>query len=386
MQNDRFQLYLLYVITFFQGMAFAALPAISLALIEPGEFELTFFIYSLIFFSFVLAAIVLLSFSSGSQNLKQYLGIGLFTNGLGALLLTSSFMGSGKFPANVIVLEIVAVLLGVGFGALLPPLYNHLLGRSSKFWLALSLGMSFAPFLTAYFEESGLVWLTPLTIFVAFLLLYNFAILLPILNFKSSEDKEKITIWQMPWTFWLFFVIVILYGFCETSVGTWLPIYLHKVKKLSFETSTAALGIFWLFIFLGRAFIQFITRWISFKWFYALLPLFIFWLLGLLPELSSVSDLFKMAALTGFVFSGFLPLNVDFAEKYVSSSPWIFGGLLAGYLIGFGLGSTGIGHLLNIQKIPFDALYPFASLPASLLTIFAWIVLYFYRGVPKQDL
>lgn len=378
MKDEKFQLFLLYSILFFQGIAFAMLPALSNVLIFPGPFELSPVLYGTLFIPFALAAFIILSFASGSEHLKNYLGLGLVSNGLSMLFLALSFMGAGKFPANVIALTLVSLFLGIGFGGVVSSLYRLLKG-SPLYWIVLALGMACASLLVIYFHSMELVWLAPLTAFVAFLLLFNFGILLPTINFSQIEPSERKNLWDMPWTFWLFFAVVLLYGYCESSLGVWAPYYLQQIKKVPSDGANGALAAFWISIALGRLFVLLLTRWISFKWFYALLPLFIFWILGLIPEVNSTSDLIKMCGIAGFACSAFLPINVRYGERSLSSySPWVFGGLMSAYVIGFGFASAGLGQLLG-KTIPLEAIFPFASLPGSFLTIFSWLILYFFR-------
>jgi hypothetical protein len=223
--------------------------------------------------------------------------------------------------------------------------------------------------------------------FTGWVLLFNFAIFLPILNFPqpSEPSKEREGILDLSWTFWMFFAVVALFAFCKSALGAWIPIYMGSIKKLTFEESNQALAAFWLMSALGQALIALAIQKISFRWFFVILPLAIFWVLGIIPEVLGASDLIIASAIAGAACSGFLPLCVLFAESTQAKGiAAISKGLMIAYCFGYLFGSYGLGELQHMQKIPLEAIFFFASLPAAFMTILAWLILYFFPRQPSK--
>ncbi len=384
MGNQWLQFSLLYALALFLGLAFATLPAISTILTSPTEYNFSTLIYSFLLAFLTLFALVALFFGR-NFNVKNLLTLGLFFNALAMLFLAFSYIGANKFTLVLCILIGIAAFLGLGLGTMLTALIRlstDIIPSKPLSILFLfgfiAMGMGLSPLLVNYFSPSGLWWLVPTTIFVGLLLLFNFTIFIPMLQFplpmRSSES------FHYPWTFWLFFVIVLLYGFCEAMLGNWLPLYMQKVKNLTPQDGGVALATFWLMASIGRFFIGFATRMFSFRCFYIFLPLALFWILGIIPVLGLPKDLFVACGIAGLACSGFFPLSLHFGDETHAEESYI--GLIIAYILGYGLGSLGSGILQALDKIPLDAIYPFAALPAALMTILAWCLLYFFPHKP----
>lgn len=392
MKKKWLQLGLIDCLGFLCGMTFVLLPAASNMLTSPDHYNLSNYAYGLLFLPFVFAFLLAFSYLTPKANVKSTLAVGIGLIALALLFLTLSNTAPGKYPLNLCILVGVSAFLGAGVGLTWPALHSlaahldsiHRAFAPATLLASFGLGAACIPLLVSHFALQDLWWLAPITLFAGWVLLFNFAIFLPILSFPQAQDlPEKHTgVFNLSWTFWLFFTVVLLYGFCETALSNWIPIYMHSVKKLTFTEANLALASFWLMMTLGRVLIGFGTLLISFRWFYIFLPLAIFWALGIVPEVFSASDLIIACGIAGATCSAFLPLSMYFGQVvHPGNAASVSSGLLIAYMLGYGFGAYGVAELIHMSKIPLEATFFFASLPAAFMTILAWLILYFF---PRQ--
>jgi len=391
MQRKWLQFALLQGLGLSHGMVFAFLPSVSNVLTSPDYYNLTHYQYALLYIPWILGFIFAWSYAGESKKWRPILGAGLGLMAFGLLFFALSNVTPQKYPLNLVLLNILVGMLGAGLGFCWPSLKAFEVVHKLPFsaiTVSMGVGAALSPLLVNLFFSEGLWWLAPICLLTGLVLLFNFAIFLPILDFPKADKPPKRDrgLIDLSWTFWLFITVVLLFAFCKSAFGTWIPIYMGSIKKLTFEESNQALAAFWLASTVVQMLITLAIKKISFRWFFGFLPLAVFWVLGILPEVRYPSDLFIASAIAGAACSGFFTLSILFAEStQARGMSLVSKGLTMAYCGGFLLGSFGLGELQHVQKIPLEAIFFFASLPAALMTILAWIILYFFPRTPSNN-
>jgi fucose permease len=170
-------------------------------------------------------------------------------------------------------------------------------------------------------------------------------------------------------------LIVFLYGFCETIFANWAIIFLNKEKGVRIEEAGYALAVFWGMVSIGRLLISVLSIWISPRWVYRILPVFITVSLAGVARASSSMAGILLFALAGLSCSAFFPLSFSFGQKgFEAIAERVSGWLMASYMLGYGMAAYGIGKIIELTHVSLGSCY-LNSMVVALGVVFLSFVL-----------
>ncbi len=352
-----------------QGIALVAFPAASVVLTDPQAFDLSPAAYGALFVPQALLSIGASLFSSACRHLRSLYLFGLLANLLAMVLLATSALFIHHLLAYPLLLMATSCL-GIGFGLTVPSLntYASLFFPNKKdtaillLNALLGLGTTLAPVFIIVFVKLGFWWGLPLLMALSFVVLGLCSLKLS-LHETSSSKRQTI-----PRGFWLFALCALLYGTIETINGNWVETYMSTVAKAPAMMASLALALFWAMITLGRIGFSQVKK---IRLVYALLP-FVIALSFLIHFTTPWGSVFKFA-LAGIGCSALLPLTISLAQHDLKA-PSIAGGILAFYLLGYGIASFGIGALQGVLGL--SLLFQLSSLLALILGTISLLVFY----------
>lgn len=333
-----------YLAGLLQGLALVAFPAASSIL--TGSFHLSNSGYGSLFIPQALFSILCSLLTTQIWGNRTHFFIGMTANFISMALFALCSLVTNAYP----LLLLATSCLGIGFGFTVPALntmaslyFPKQMDRAVLILnTLLGLGTALAPLLTALFIGLNIWWGLPLLLALLILLLLLFSLTLSFPE-ELVEKKERSAI---PSLFWLFALFALLYGMVETVNGNWATLYM-KAQGADLKTASLALTLFWTMVTFGRLFFTAIDKFFPEKRTFNLLPFITaaaFLLIALLPEGSIHLSLFSFA-LAGFGCSALLPLIISFGEKALPSLSSLAGGLIAFYLLGYGIAAFGTGPL-----------------------------------------
>ncbi len=364
-----------------QGLSLVTFPAASTIFTSPESYNLTSNEYGSMFLPMVVCAIVSSTLGAGLArrwSLKQLFMIGLSSNLVSmAVLVLSQFFVAGHDVAYGLLLVAMAAL-GIGFGTTLTAAQIYAVGffpgksdvAITALHSLLGTGTALAPLLVAFFVGVAVWWLLPLVVGGGFLALMLLSLRQPLqigsIGEGSSGTGTAPFLRGLPARFWIFAAIAILYGICETLFGNWATIYLHGNKGLSLHDAAFALAAFWAMVTTGRIVITFAAAWISPRWIYLALPILILAALLGIPRIHGAVESIVAYGFAGLACSAFLPLSVSFGEQeFPRIVEVVSGGLMAAYMVGYGLGSFGVGLLRDMGGLDLSTIYTSSSVLAA---------------------
>lgn len=350
-----------------QGLALVSVPALATVLTDPSRHGLSSSRYGALFLPLILGAIAASSRAGAlfaRFGLAGTLRLGLLANLLSALVLAASralgFSG----------LLLATTLLGVGFGTTLPALNtsaSRLFPRRGDAALTalhalLGAGTAMAPALSALFTGLGRWWWLPLVVA---------ALLAPPLALASSlraETPPAAARRAFPAPFQRFALVAGVYGVCETLFGNWGAIYLAEEAGVGGGVANAALALFWAMVTLGRLGAAALSLRLPARRIYVALPALLVAALLAVPASGGAAGKVAAFAFAGLACSAFLPLSFATAAREMpSEAASVSGGLMSAYMIGFGVGSFGVGPLRSAAGVALASVYAFSALLAAAL-------------------
>ncbi len=377
-----------YAAGLIQGIALVAFPAASTIFTNPHEFNFSSTAYGSLFIPQVLIAI---SASTLSMKLsKRYSSKLVFFSGLIANLIAMALLA---FSAVVMheqslaygTLLIATGFLGLGFGLTVPTLNTmaallcpeKIDATILKLNALLGFGTALAPVFIALFIGLGFWWGLPLFVIMLILPLLHFSqpLKLPGGNIKTSFKKTREIF--IPLRFWLFAAFALLYGVIETLNGNWLSIYMSKHENATITVQSFALTAFWGMVTLGRIFFAVIKNKIKESRTYQILPFIAavaFALIAFLPPKNEYLGVLAFG-LVGFGCSALLPLTISLGNIQLKSiAASVSGGVIAFYLIGYGIAAFGVGPLQDMTNLSLREIYIMGAAIAFILGVIAFII------------
>lgn len=200
---------------------------------------------------------------------------------------------------------------------------------------------------------------------------------------KKSPGHEGLAslLRALPPRFWVYAGIVILYGICETVFGNWATIYLHEDKGLSLRQAGFALATFWAMVTVGRVVVAAAAFWFPSHWIYRALPIMMLGAFLCIPTVEGAVGNLVAFGFAGLARSAFLPLSISQAEQeFWEVAEVVSGGLISAYMLGYGLGSFGVGPLREMANYSLSTIYTASSALAAAIAVLA----YFLRK-PTQE-
>jgi MFS transporter, FHS family, glucose/mannose:H+ symporter len=380
----RREILLIYTTALAQGLALVAFPAASEIFTSADFHNLSSSEYGSLFLPMVIAAI-LASIVGGPLarrwGLKPVLLAGLGANLLAMALLATSQGAVGEPGLAYAVLLLAMTALGLGFGATLTAL-NALAMASfpqrperalTALHALLGTGTALAPLLTALVTGLGAWWaLAAILAGVLGLLLAagTVSALAPARAraADASGTGKPVALTGAIRVLGLFVVAGILYGIVETVFANWAVIYLREDAGVSVRAAGYALTAFWAMVTAGRLLLAVAGGWLAPTRVYVALPgLMIVAFLGVAAADGAAAGIAAFA-LAGLACSAFLPLSIGFAQAcHRDLTELVSGVMVAAYLLGFGIGSYGLGPLREAAGIPLATLYSASAVLAILL-------------------
>jgi len=342
-----------------QGIVLVTFPAASTIFTSGKYYSLSGSQYGAMFLPQVVLAIAASLF--GARLAQRITTKRVYLAGLGcsmvamAMLLVSTLVKSDQATAYPLLL-IATAFVGAGFGLTVPVL-NIYAGQfhpaavdSAVLVLnaLLGLGTVLAPVFVAIFVGLGFWWGLPVLSAVLLAGLLIVSARLPLQARTDSAARTRQQRRRVPGRFWVYAAFITCYGICETMNGNWSELEMTKRLGASATEASLALAAFWGLVTVGRVLFAAVTRWLSPRLTYRILPFVLvaaFLLIGQLSAGSAVTGI-VVFGLAGLGCSALLPLTISFCEEELTAmSAAVAGGIIAFYQLGYGIAAFGVGPL-----------------------------------------
>ena len=385
----RIEIATVYTAGLAQGFALVVVPGASALLTSRSGYALTGVEYGALFVPMVAGAIA----SSGAGGvlatrwgLKRLLLTGVLLDVIAmALVALSAAFISQHVPAYATLL-VGMLALGGGFGATLTALNSlapgffpdHAESALTALHTLLGTGTALAPiFVSAASGRSW--WWIPALVGAVLLLLAITGSTQPLSATlaapASGSGGHLHFLRNLSGRLWAFAAIVILYGISETLFGNWAILYVHSERGFSAREAGLALAAFWAMVTVGRLVIAIASSWVAPRFLYRALPILLFAAFLLIPLSGSSGAAIATFGFAGLACSGFLPLSVSFAEEqFPTLAELMAGELIAGYMVGYGIASFGVGPLVDSGTLKLGNIYSWASIVAAAMIVLSFVV------------
>jgi MFS family permease len=377
-----------YAAGLIQGTALVTFPAVSTIFTDPQVFGFSSTDYGSLF---IPQAILSIAAALLSMKLNRCFGskcvyfLGMIANLISMILLAlSPFVIHDPSLAYGMLLTATG-FLGLGFGLTVPTLntlaallYPNKVDSIILFLNALlGIGTALAPPLVVLFTHLGMWWGLPvlLAILIALLLLLSLPLTLPGGRIETHLLKSRALL--IPARFWLFAAFALLYGFIETLNANWAPIYMREHEQAALPIQSLALAAFWGMVTLGRLFFALISEKLPTIYTYQVLPIIAAIAFIIITALPVHNEYLSVAAfgLAGLGCSALLPLTISFGSKQLEAiSSSVAGGVIAFYLLGYGIAAFGAGPLQELAHLSLNAIYEIGAAIAFILGVLASLI------------
>jgi MFS family permease len=368
-----------------QGVALVTFPAASTIFTDPSKYDLSRSEYGLMFVpqavTAVLASLLGASWARSAGTRRIYL-LGLTANlGAMALLVASATVqhhGAVVYP----LLLLATASLGIGFGFTVPAINTltaafHPEGVDRAVLVLnalLGVGTALAPLLVAIFDGLDFWWGLPLLAGAVLAVLIGVSARLPF-RVAAPADAATPRRARIPTRFWLFAAFAVCYGICETMNGNWASL---DMKDLGASTAQAsfALTTFWAMVTVGRVAFSAMSRRVSSRVTYRVLPLVLVATFVAISQLPDDQPALAVVAfgIAGLGCSALLPLTISFGQAELTSmGAAVAGSIIASYQIGYGIAAFGAGPL-QTAGLDLGQLYAITAVIAAIMGALAFAV------------
>jgi MFS family permease len=372
-----------------QGIALVAFPAASTIFTDPHAFHFSSTAYGSLFIPQAVISIIasLLSMKlNRSYGSKMVFLSGLIANFIAMGLLALSSLAMHHFALAYGMLLVATGFLGLGFGLTVPTLntvaallYPNKVDSTLLILNALlGVGTALAPAFIALFINLGFWWGLPvlLVILITLLFLFSLSLTLPGGNIRLYHPySSKFSL--IPSRFWIFAAFALLYGIIETLNGNWISIYMSQHEQATIAIQSLALATFWGMVTLGRILFALIEKEFKEPRVYQILPFIAALAFIILAALPSHQEFFGVFAfgVAGFGCSALLPLTISFAGQQLHSiASSIAGGVIAFYLLGYGIAAFGVGPLQESARLNLREIYAIGIVIALILGALSYLI------------
>ena len=377
-----------------QGLALVTFPAASSIFTgpHPQGYGFTTSQYGAMFLPQVILAILASSLAPAFArrwHLKRVFLLGLGSNLVSMILLALSnfLMSSTSLAYDTLLLATAALGLGFGMTVMAANTYaeEFFPGRADSAVLALNAllgaGTALAPIFVIVFVGLGAWWLLPILVGIVLvaLLLFSAKASLKVAadsRTPGSETTREGFMLGLPRRFWLFAVVVLLYGIVETLNGNWSTLYLNQQRGVPIQWASLALTAFWAMVTVGRVLAAVISPRVPARWIYVGLPILLVLAFLAISQVSTAIGGLLAFGLAGLACSAFFPLSISFGgEEFPRLTAVNSGELIAFYQVGYGIAAFGTGWLLGATHVPLSTIYAGASLVAGVMIVLAFLVI-----------
>lgn len=344
------------------GLSLIIYPALGPIFTDSAHFGFSSNQFSSIFIPQTILAIfsaLLTPFFVSKWGVKNVLLLGCISLAFTLFLLFMSHFFIHEKTEALFLIYSGTCFLGLGFGlviTVLNPLAfqlfpNNELASISGLHFSLGLGTAGAPLLVSMLHNPNLWWYLPLIVFALVLILLVFVLFL---NLNKQENTLQASTLKIPLRLWGFVLIVILYGICEGTLGSYGAVFL-KNQGFSIKTAAVGLALFWGGLAFGRIVFGLLSARFKMKGVTLLSALLIVFMFYLIP-MSTVENWSLLGmALAGILMSSLFPSSVNWATQENTSQAIMVSGLMVASLqFGTGISTNFLGFL--------SAIYPLALL------------------------
>lgn len=386
--NSRKEIAAVYAAGLIQGLALVAFPAASTILTNPQAYNFSSTAYGSLF---IPQAILSIGASLLSMKLSKLYGskpvffAGMIANFLAMVLLAFSVVVMRDTSWAYGILLVATGCLGVGFGLTVPTLntmaaliYPYQVDSTILILNALlGAGTALAPVFIALFTGLGFWWGLPVAVAILtiLVLLYSWPLTLPGGKITSLGPTKQAMI---PSRFWIFAAFALLYGIVETLNGNWVSLYMSQHEQATLAMQSLALAAFWGMVTIGRIFFALVEKKFPAMRAFQILPfitIIAFLLIASLPPHHEYWGI-VLFGLAGFGCSALLPLTISFgSEQLKSIATSVAGGIIAFYLLGYGIAAFGAGPLQDMANLSLKEIYGIGAIIAIVLGLVASIII-----------
>jgi fucose permease len=385
----KFEILLIYMTGLMQGLVLVTVPAASSILTDPNAFGFSDSAYGALFIPQVLMGV--LGALLGPKYSRRWGLKKIYQSGLLFNICAMALIGAGGWFTDNYNVAYTCVLLGTtavgaGFGSTLPMLNVY----AERFFpdksasaltglhTLLGTGTALAPLLVAVLVKQYGWLLLPGSALIVLVIILAGSFSLPLKGEKLGYDRKSDSAETgplIPKGIWIFIVIVVLYGYCETIFANWAIIFLSNERTIPSAQASYALAAFWAMVTVGRLLVSFLAAWVPARWIYRILPIMIAAAMWAVTKAGSDIAGIVLFGFAGLACSAFFPLSFSFAQSRFSSiAETVSGGLMASYMAGYGLASYGIGKILESGSFQLGSLYLYSSFIAAGIIVLGFMV------------
>ena len=401
MTPRRAEVGIVYLAGLAQGLSLVTFPAASAILTSSKGYHLTNSEYGGLFVPMVVLAVAgssLGAWVARLRGLKSVFVAGLCFNlaSMATLTLSQRFVAWHDVAYGLLLTATAA--LGAGFGTTLMALNTYVAAffpQKSEVALPalhafLGTGTALAPVLVVILVGAAVWWLLPLGVAAAFLVLGVASLTQPLAaaspgkpHVRNASPSQR----RIPARLPVYAVAVFLYGICETVFGNWATIYLQTEARVPLSWAELALAAFWAMVTTGRIAVAIISTWVDARRIYATLPVLILVAFLGIPRVGGAATASVVAfGFAGLACSAFFPLSISLAEQEFSKgAAAVSGGLVAAYMVGYGVGAFGVGPVRDAGHLALSTVYTGTSVLAAGMAVMAFALAWPRRGARARD-
>ncbi len=361
MIEKKLKIIIVYLGGLLTGLSLILFPAMGSIFTETSQFGLSSGEFGSIFIPQALLAIIsalTTPFLVSKYGIKKPLLFGLSGLVISMFLLFISHSYIQEKQTALIILYLGTTFLGFGFGSVitvLNPLAFQLFPKNelasvTGLHFSLGLGTAGAPLLLGLIKNANSWQYLPLTVFFV---LIGLIALVFFVSFKENPLFEFKGGLKLPKSLWWFITIVVLYGICEGTLGSYSTVFL-KSQGLSIKQASLGLAMFWSGLAFGRIVFSLLSIKFNLKWVYLLAMLLVALLLFFNPLYTSPFTNILVMGVAGICMSSIFPNSVSWATKEFSKNAVIVSGVLVASLqFGTAISTNFLGLLSKANSLSF---------------------------------
>lgn len=361
---------LIFLIAFLTGVNFVVFPALGTAFTDPSVFALSSSQFGSLFLPQVVCIII--SCLSAPFLVNRFGPKIILASGIALMIISTGVLWSLQFFMHdksllFPVLMVLVAFTGSGFGlsiTTLNPLAASLFKDNPSSAILIlqflvGLGTSASPLMMSlagdvhhWMYVPGIIVLAVVFSFIAFL-----CISLPKEQFFELPSKLRI-----PAKLWMFFGVIVLYGFIEGTFGSFGTILL-KGRGLSNSEASLGLSLFWGGIAVNRLLFGVFARKHDLSLVYLLSPIGVGTAIVLLLIFSGAGWILSVMFLTGFFMGSIFPGTIGWGTvEFPTLTVMVSGFLMAANQVGTGIVTNVLGHFTSRTSFILEALVILAAL------------------------
>ncbi|MDQ0594637.1 FHS family glucose/mannose:H+ symporter-like MFS transporter [Chryseobacterium ginsenosidimutans] len=355
------QIVIIFLLAFFTGVNFVVFPALGTAFIDSSLFGLSSSQFGSLFIPQVICIIISclgapFLVNKFGPKIVLVVGLLLMITSTGVLWMLQFFMNDKSllFP----ILMVLVAFTGSGFGlsiTTLNPLAASLFEKNKSSAILIlqflvGLGTSTSPMMMNLIGNVKNWMYVPASIFLLVTIIF---ILFLFLKLEKGTFFELPKHFKIPSKLWIFFIVIVLYGFIEGTFGSFGAIIL-KNQGLDNNKASLGLSLFWGGIALNRLLFGIFSRNNDLSYLFLVTPLIVAGLLFLLLIYPNVNIIIVMMFLIGFFMGSIFPGSIGWGTvEFPTLSVLVSGFLMAANQIGTGIITNVLGNFSNQTNVIF---------------------------------